>query len=131
MTLSGPLILLNNEENGFTAPDIEVVHRRNLKSEEHPCEDATDYNMTRCIKESAVKRVGCALPWNNVEEDVPLCKTLEQFHQHEAFYAEMSSVDQGQIVTITGCKIPCNYRQFKLVGQILKAHVKVLGFALH
>ena len=45
-----------------------------------PCNEDSEYNFRKCIKESFSRRVGCRTKWDNLQNnDLPLCASIKQF----------------------------------------------------
>jgi uncharacterized metal-binding protein len=83
-----------------------------------------------CLKKASINYVGCKLPWTKVDLNLSICTTFDQFLEHEKYYNEIARKEQRAVLDMTGCKIPCTYRDFKKVGTSLKKRINVSGFGI-
>ena len=61
------------------------------------------------------------MSWDKWSSDAfPLCTEFEQLESFEQFSAQLLDQIQSQFVNITECPLPCNYREFRLVGEPVK-----------
>ena len=116
---------------GSTEPhhyqEIALVKHKKLNLDRRPCMEDEDYNFGKCVKESLAKRVGCKRPWDkgNVHET---CTTREQFQQFDLLYTkEILNVEVNKIEKSTGCLKPCMYNEFKIVNNIPKKALSLIG----
>ena len=74
-------------------------------------------------------KVGCRPPWDTWSPDtIPVCDTLDQLQQHETWDWELLSHEQKVIIEITGCLVPCIYKEYKEVGEVPKGSTdKLIG----
>ena len=71
----------------------------------------------------------CRLPWDTWSaQSHPVCKTLEQFLAHERKYYQLVDIVGTELVSLTGCLIPCTYNQYKLADKAKK--ISALDFIL-
>ena len=111
--------------------DITLTKHKKLNLEKRPCEEDPSYNFTVCIKENLSKKVGCRLPWDKwSQQDRSVCKEEKQFQQFEDIYKGLSQANGDKIVQVTGCKKPCQYKEYKFVESSPKviSSRSVLGF---
>ena len=84
-----------------------------------------------CVKENLSEKVGCRLPWDKwSQQDRAVCKNEQQFRQLEKIYRELGNANADEIVKKTGCKKPCQYKEYNFVEGIPKMLINpsVLGF---
>ena len=57
------------------------------------------------------------LPWDTWSSPSwPVCTTMEQLTYHEMQYLHLGNFRESDLIKITGCSIPCKFREFKIVG---------------
>ena len=96
--------------------DITLTKHKKLNLGRRPCEEDPAYNFTVCVKEKLSEKVGCRLPWDKwSRQKRSVCTSEEQFNQFELLYASLLNADTDVITKRTGCKIPCNYKEYKFV----------------
>ena len=71
------------------------------------------------IKKNAGKgylilEVGCQTFWTDFE-GIPVCRTVEQILNFSAEYRNTILMEQTDIQRKTGCLLPCNYYQYKVL----------------
>ena len=71
----------------------------------------------------------CTLPWVGLESDLPVCTAIDQFKAYETMYKKSAASEQKMVLNMTGCKLPCNYREFQAVGHPIQMKVNGMGFA--
>ena len=60
--------------------------------------------------------VGCRLPWDKwSQQDRHVCKNEQQFKEFEQIYWELGNANADEIVEISGCLNPCQYKEYKFV----------------
>ena len=72
------------------------------------------------------------LPWDTWSSPSwPVCVNIVQLADHEQLYYELGSLRRQDLIKSTGCSLPCQYKEFKLVGTPVKTdHESVYGFQL-
>ena len=58
-----------------------------------------------------------------------MCTTLDQLAYHEQEYNQLLDIVQNDLINITGCSLPCRYREFKVVGNPVESDT-FFGFSL-
>ena len=53
---------------------------------------------------------------------------MDQLTYHEQEYELLADVDETDLIKMTGCSLPCNYREFKLVGSPKEVDYNNFGF---
>ena len=124
------LLDLTSEKISFVIPNIEVIQHHNLPLIQKPCNNNPSYSFKDCIKRSAENTMGCGLPWDVPQLNSPVCTTFHQFLDYEAFYWNISTMEQKLVKRITGCEVPCQYRSFQQVGRPLEYKPKRFGFGI-
>ena len=117
-SLPAKMLLVNGNslnESGYYH-DITLTRHKRLNLDRRPCEEDPSYNFTVCVKENLSEKVGCRLPWDKLSrQDRPVCSTPEQFNQFEEIYKALVNTDAERIEKTTGCKKPCQYKEYKFV----------------
>ena len=95
---------------------ITLTKHKKLNLAQTPCEEDLGYNFTVCIKENLSQIVGCRLPrdkWSQQYRNV--CTTKKQFDEFDQMYGTLTNANANKIVELTGCRMPCNYKEYKFV----------------
>ena len=96
--------------------DLTLTKHKRLNLDRRPCEEDPFYSFTICIKEKLSKKIGCRLPWDTwSQQKRSVCTSGGQFKQFELFYLSLLNAETDVITEQTGCKIPCNYKEYKFV----------------
>ena len=96
--------------------DLTLTKHKRLNLDRRPCEEDPFYSFTVCIKEKLSKKIGCRLPWDKWSpQERPVCTSEEQFNLFELLYSSLLNAEAEVITERTGCKIPCNYKEYKFV----------------
>ena len=99
--------------------DLTLTKHKRLNLDRRPCEEDPFYSFTVCIKEKLSKKIGCRLPWDKWNpQERPVCTSEEQFNQFEELYGKLANSDVDRIVQVTGCKEPCNFKEYKFVDSV-------------
>ena len=84
-----------------------------------------------CIKRSISKSVGCKLPWDKTTTGFDTCEDIHQFRyipmrldnssspffrDFSKRYLALSYLVPSQLEGITGCRLPCAYKEFRFFG---------------
>ena len=106
-----------------------VTEHRLLNEPDQPCEeDAPDYNFMKCIKTSHAKEVGCSPSYDNwSDQTMPLCTTMEELMMHEKLNWQVYNGELKIVINKTDCKLPCNYKEYAVVGEPQEESGRVLG----
>ena len=59
-----------------------------------------------------------------------MCTTLDQLAYHEQEYDQLVDILQDDLIKITGCSLPCRYKEFKIVGNPVEVDNNSFGFSL-
>ena len=121
--------------NKFKWLYISMTEHRLLNRQEKQCEeDIDDYDFIACVKTSQAREVGCRPGWENWSDvRYPICSNMENLRIHEQMDWAIFNDERKIIVNKTGCKIPCTYKEFAVVGEqignadILGSYAKELG----
>ena len=96
--------------------DLTLTKHKRLNLDRRPCEEDPAYNFTVCVKENLSEKVSCRLPWDKwSQQKRSVCTSEEQFNQFELLYSSLLNAEAEVITERTGCKIPCNYKEYKFV----------------
>ena len=96
--------------------DLTLTKHKRLNLEGRPCEEDLAYNFTVCVKERLSERIGCRLPWDKwSQQERAECTSKRQFDQFELAYLSLLNANADVISERTGCKLPCNYKEYKFV----------------
>ena len=110
---------------------IVVCEHRNLNRPNKPCVDDPDHNFMTCIKNSLATKIGCRLPWDNVSNNAyPICKTIEQIRDHEAFFFNISKMELKDVLQRTRCKVPCHYKEYKIFNKPMESMTEGFGIGM-
>ena len=70
------------------------------------------------MKTSQARKVGCRPGWETwSDESLPICSDMENLKRHEQMDWEIFNEERKIIVNKTGCKAPCTFKKFAVVGQ--------------
>ena len=102
--------------------NMEIVEHRNLNLRKNPCMENPEYSFSSCLKDAVTRIVGCKLPWSSTPDmldgrKVDNCSTLKEFRSHSSFYHKIFSSEQKDVVKLTNCTAPCNFRAINAVGE--------------
>ena len=120
--LAFPRILkqLNDlKEQSYELLYISLTEHHLLNRDDQPCEDSVpDYNFMKCIKTSQAIQIGCRPGWEGLSDpSIPVCTTMEQLSEHQQLDFKLFTIEQKTLFNITQCKIPCNFKEFAVVGE--------------
>ena len=80
--------------------------------------DAPDYDFQACIRTSIATKVGCRPLWDDWSpKSFNICQNISQINIVEMIEWFLMYSDQNQIISKTGCLVPCTYREFQIVGE--------------
>ena len=116
---------------------IEIVKHNKLNLEKSPCMEDRDYIFSNCLRNAVNVKVGCILPWAMEKlgkMKIPNCTNLEEFDAHDFIYQLFAVYELREVLNLTGCKIPCQYREIKAVDTPTPIKTgtldEAMGFAL-
>ena len=70
------------------------------------------------MKSSQAREVGCRPPWDSWSPTSnPVCETLEKNIEHEEMDFDILNYEPKIILNKTKCLIPCNYIEYKVIGE--------------
>ena len=112
-----PFIALNH-------PNLLIsLHRTStLKMNRPPefeCNPDEKYNYNQCVRNSLALQIGCNYPWDmtDTQNTYQTCNKTSQLQQYWKFrYPKMFYAKPKELTDLTGCKIPCHYTKFSIVG---------------
>jgi len=108
----------SKEPNTFVWYYISVTEHQLYNRPERQCEVSTNYDFQTCVKNSLAERVGCRPPWDTWSPtSIPVCDTLEKNSEHEQLDWKFFNYEQKIVINSTKCLIPCNYKEYKVVGE--------------
>ena len=62
--------------------------------------------------------MGCRPPWDRWSPDtIAECDTTEQLTRHESLDWALYNYEKRMVIQTTGCKIPCTYNEYQVVGE--------------
>ena len=92
------------------------IQHIDLDRESNPCEEDPDYNYQQCVKNSLARMIGCKLPWDKSSSDTfQVCSQVKDLKAYDKSYRNMKIRNFQWIQNYTGCKKPCQYREYRLV----------------
>ena len=96
--------------------DLTLTKHKRLNLDRRPCNEDLGYSFTICVQEYVSEKVGCRVPWGErSKQERVSCTTKEQFNHFEWIYKSLVNADSDAITKRTGCKVPCNYKEYKFV----------------
>ena len=107
-----------------------VTERRNLNRPESPCVEDDDYDFLSCVTRSVVDKGGCRYPWDNNNSSAPVCTTIEKILETERLFFNISKLERKDVVNMTGCKVPCTYREYTVLNDLMKGLTEGFGVAV-
>ena len=97
---------------------ISETENKLLNRPEQPCEEDPDYGFIVCVKNSQARRVGCRPVWDIWSDTaIPICSDIKDIILHETMDFENFNYERKIVESKTGCKVPCNYREFAIAGE--------------
>ena len=127
--------LLSTNKNGTGEKFFLSVHRH--KYLEHDpdgnkkCDPNPNFDFMTCIQKYGARSVGCHPSWDNIFDNYPNCSTMDQIRQHEELYEFYYNEDKNTIQEKTGCLEPCDYYEYRLVGERQKfTHTDLNSFKM-
>ena len=117
------------EPNKFDWLYISLTEHRLLNRPDQPCEeDIPDYDFFACVKTSQAREVGCRPGWESWSDTtLPICTTMAELSLHEKMDWAVFNAEQKIVENRTGCKVPCRYKEFNIVGEPQSGSANILG----
>ena len=102
---------------------LALIERHELDVPHDPCEMTPGYDFSACVKETLAERVGCRTKWDlESSSSRPLCRSLDQFQQYEELWQRLSFLEAAGIFQETGCFKPCNYNDYRIIGESMTSN---------
>ena len=81
------------------------------------CNTDKNYNFNQCISNNLVEKIGCKylLSSSNIS-NYPSCTTNAQLEKYKDITTKSFFACQQELQDLTGCKVPCYYRHYQVVG---------------
>ena len=80
------------------------------------------------MKSSLAREVGCRPPWDIWSPtSIPVCDTLEKNIKHEQLDWKFFNHEKKVIINNTKCLVPCNYLEYKVVGEPISGSTTSIG----
>ena len=103
---------------------IEIILHQKKNLESRPCRSDEHYDLSTCISFAGEHQVGCRLPWNQQRFSQPWnlresCTNITQYRHHEELWENASRMEIKNVLSWTGCQLPCSYREINIVGSPL------------
>ena len=77
---------------------LKVIQWLKMNLPHKPCEDSPSYSLTRCLRESVSKKVGCRPVWDRwSDKKRKICTEMEELTQFEREFFELSSLEKKHI----------------------------------
>ena len=82
-------------------------------------QESPDYSFMSCVRTSHSQKVGCRPPWDTAwsPASLPVCDNTGQLAEHESLDWGLYNYEKKVVINSTGCKIPCTYSEYKVVGE--------------
>ena len=93
-----------------------VTQRKDLNTKSSPCIEDPGYDYQHCVRNYLALEIGCKLPWDNSQE-FNECSTIDDLLEYSIAYHKFSVYGLLKITNQTKCVKPCNYKQYKMIGQ--------------
>jgi hypothetical protein len=81
------------------------------------CNTDINYDFNQCISNNLVEKIGCKylLSSSNIN-NYPNCTTKDQLEKYKDITTKSFFACQQELQDLTGCKVPCDYRHYQVVG---------------
>ena len=104
---------------------IDTIQHVKMNLPTSPCQESGQYSLTKCVAEALSKKIGCKPEWESSgEESMKICTDVNQLIQYESAFREISKHDKDQILNRSGCLLPCQYKEYKIVDTPLDSSGK-------
>ena len=114
-----PILIPHTALQNLKSHIIKLVTSRNKRmnrESEFQCNDEKNYNFNQCVRQNLIDKIGCRYPWDDVEDNVQECNETKEILDYEKAYQDMFYYDRKKLKVKAGCKVPCQYQHYALVG---------------
>ena len=122
-----PFLLLDNPMS--KAISCHTIYTSRMNRPDFECNPDESYSYNQCMSQSLARKIGCNNPFDESTQNgnIRNCNTSEEFLEHWNTNNGIFTANQQNLKNITGCKLPCHYSQYSVVGTPRKFEVE--GFS--
>ena len=122
-----PFLLLDNPMSKDIS--LHTVYTSRMNRPEFECNPDKSYNYNQCRSNNLASKIGCRNPFDGSTQlgNVRSCKSSEDLLKHWNANFGIFTANQQNLKDITGCKLPCHYIHYSIVGTPRKFEVQ--GFS--
>ena len=80
---------------------------------------ASEYDFHSCVIGRMVEKIGCRPPWET-STSVPICASTKEADVFGDRFLNLLMSELKIITNMTGCLIPCVYKEYEIVGEPFK-----------
>ena len=115
----------------FDMYPITVTEHRNINRAKSPCAEDVNYNFMTCVNKMLEAKVGCQYPWNQKNSNnLPHCRDMEMILELEKDFFDLGKLERKDVIEKTGCLIPCRYREYKILNDMMKGLTTGFGIGM-
>ena len=94
---------------------LQAVRHEKLNQPSNACEEDPDYNFSRCVKRSILRKAGCQPPWMKSNmKGLPLCENKTSFGQYDYEKFRVFFMNTQQLMEDTQCPRPCTFMEYRV-----------------
>ena len=118
---TNPRIFINMDDSRSQQILIKAVYTQKMNKANYPCISDKSYSFTTCVANSVSAKVGCRLELDNLSSlEFPECTTVGEIIEIAGIYERLSVMMESVLVNYTGCYLPCNYVEYRLIKEPVK-----------
>ena len=92
-----------------------------MNKAKHSCISDKSYSLTTCVANSVSSKVGCRLELDDFSShEFPNCSTVGKIIEIAGIYEKVFTMIKSVLVNYTGCSLPCNYVEYRLIREPVK-----------
>ena len=107
---------IQNQDYGVKQEFLETVQHVKMNLPASPCQESASYSFTRCVRNAISRTVGCRTErdyWSIQSRRI--CRDVGKLIEYEELYLRIVMLERNGIIQHTGCLLPCQYKEFKIV----------------
>ena len=94
---------------------LQAIRHEKLNQPSNACEEDPDYNFSRCVKRSILRKAGCQPPWMKSNmKGLPLCENKTSFGHYDYEKFRVFFMNTQQLIEDTKCLMPCTFMEYKV-----------------
>ena len=110
------IMSIQNQDYGVKQEFLETVQHVKMNLPASPCQESASYSFTRCVRNYISKKVGCKTEWDYWSiQSRKICRNVGKLIEYEELYLRIVMLERNGIMQHTGCLLPCQYKEFKIV----------------